>query len=126
MAKILVVEDSATDRDHLRSLLTKAGHEVLIAVSGQEGVSIAREQRPDLVFMDIVMDNMDGYNATRTMRNDPETSAIPVVIVSSKNQKADKVWAQLQGASAYVVKPCSAEDILRHVSELAYGGGTHR
>ncbi len=122
MAKVLVVEDSATDRDHLRSLLTKAGHEVMIATSGREGVAMAREGRPDLVFMDIVMDDMDGYHATRTIRDDPETGSIPVVVVSSKNQKADKVWAQLQGASAYVVKPCSAEDILRHVAELASGG----
>jgi len=121
MAKVLVVEDSATDRDHLRSLLTKAGHEVMTAASGKDGVAMAREGRPDLVFMDIVMDDMDGYHATRSIRDDPETGGIPVVIVSSKNQKADKVWAQLQGASAYVVKPCAAEEILRHVAELAGG-----
>jgi len=122
MAKVLVVEDSATDRDHLRALLTKAGHEVMVAASGQEGVGMAREHRPDLVLMDIVMDDMDGYHATRSLRDDPQTAAIPVVVVSSKNQKADKVWAQIQGASAYVVKPASAEEILKHVETLTGRG----
>ncbi|MBK1716424.1 response regulator [Thiocystis violacea] len=121
MAKLLVVEDSATDRDHLRNMLVKAGHVVITAASGREGMEIAREQRPDLIFMDIVMDDIDGYHATRSLREDPELGGVPVVIVSSKNQKADKVWAQLQGAKGYVVKPCSAEDVLRHVERLLGG-----
>lgn len=124
MAKLLVVEDSATDRDHLRNILVKAGHVVLTADSGREGMEMVRKERPDLVFMDIVMEDMDGYHATRAIREDPETGDIPVVVVSSKNQKADKMWAQLQGARGYVVKPCGAEEILRYVEQLAGGRAT--
>jgi twitching motility two-component system response regulator PilH len=123
MARLLVVEDSATERDYLRDLLVKAGHVVMTANSGREGVELARRERPDLVFMDIVMDDVDGYHATRSLKDDPQTGDIPVVVVSSKNQKADKMWAQLQGAKGYVVKPCTAEEILRHVEQLALGGG---
>lgn len=123
MAKLLVVEDSATDREYLRDLLVKAGHVVVTATSGREGVALARSERPDLVFMDIVMDDVDGYRATRFIREDPETGAIPVVVVSSKNQKADKMWAQLQGAKGYVVKPFASEEILRQIDLLLAGSG---
>ena len=118
MAKVLVVEDSATDRDYLRDLLQKAGHAVLVAASGREGVDVAHRDPPDLVFMDIVMEDGDGYHAMRSLREDPKTTHVPVVVVSSKNQKADKMWAQLQGAKGYVVKPASAESILAHVDAL--------
>jgi twitching motility two-component system response regulator PilH len=123
MAKLLIVEDSATERNHLRDLLIKAGHNVTTAGSGREGVALAQRERPDLVFMDIVMEDVDGFHATRALKEDPITEHIPVVVVSSKNQKADKMWAQLQGAKGYVVKPYSPEEILRHVDHLT-GGGT--
>ncbi|MBK1723869.1 response regulator [Thiocystis violacea] len=119
MAKLLIVDDSATERDFLRDMLVRAGHVVMTANSGREGVEVAQREHPDLVFMDIVMDDVDGYHATRTLKDDPRTDSIPVVVVSSKNQKADKMWAQLQGAKGYVVKPCRSEEILKHVDELA-------
>jgi twitching motility two-component system response regulator PilH len=123
MAKLLVVDDSATERDHLQGILAKAGHVVITAESGRLGVGLAQREHPDLVFMDIVMEDVDGYQAIRSLRADPQTEHIPVVVVSSKNQKADKMWAQLQGAKGFVVKPYSAEAILRQVEQLA-GGGT--
>ena len=118
MAKLLIVEDSATDRDYLRDLLVRAGHVVMTANSGREGLSLARSEAPDLIFMDIVMDDVDGYHATRALKDDPQTVGIPVVVVSSKNQKADKMWAQLQGAKGYLVKPATAEEVLRQVDAL--------
>ena len=123
MAKLLVVDDSATARDHLRDILVKAGHVVVTAVSGRAVVALAQGERPDLIFMDIVMEDVDGFHATRALREDPATEHIPVVVVSSKNQKADKMWAQLQGAKGFVVKPYSAEDILKQVAHLAGSGG---
>lgn len=122
MAKLLIVDDSATDREYLRELLVTAGHAVLTAASGREGLALARSERPDLIFMDIVMDDLDGYHATRTLKEDPETNAIPVVVVSSKHQKADKMWAQLQGARGYIVKPPLAEEVLRQVAALIGAG----
>lgn len=118
MARLLIVDDSVTERDYLRDMLVKAGHVVITASSGREAVEVAQREQPDLVFMDIVMDDVDGYHATRTLKENPATVAIPVVVVSSKNQKADKMWAQLQGAKGYVVKPCKAEEILQHVETL--------
>ncbi|MBK5963792.1 two-component system response regulator [Thiocystis minor] len=118
MAKLLIVEDSATDRDYLRDLLVRAGHVVMTANSGREGLSLARSEAPDLIFMDIVMDDVDGYHATRALKDDPQTVGIPVVVVSSKNQKADKMWAQLQGAKGYLVKPAAAEEVLRQIDAL--------
>lgn len=122
MAKVLVVDDSATERDHLRDMLIRAGHVVITATSGRQGTALAQSERPDLVFMDIVMEDLDGFHATRSLREDPGTQGIPVVVVSSRNQKADKMWAQLQGAKGYVVKPYSAEEILGHVDRLTGSG----
>jgi twitching motility two-component system response regulator PilH len=122
MAKLLVVDDSATERNHLRDMLIRAGHVVITATSGRQAMALAQSEHPDLVFMDIVMEDLDGFHATRSLREDPDTGGIPVVVVSSKNQKADKMWAQLQGARGYVVKPFSAEEILGHVERLAGGG----
>lgn len=124
MARLLIIDDSATDREYLRDLLAKAGHIVMTAASGREGLALARSERPDLAFMDIVMDDVDGYNATRALKEDPITATIPVVIVSSKHQKADKMWAQLQGAKGYVVKPPSAAEILGQVERLAGKSGS--
>lgn len=118
MAKMLIVDDSAAEREHLRALLTRAGHVVVTAVSGAEALPLARAERPDLIFMDIVMDDMDGFRATRTLKEEEGTHQIPVVVVSSKNQKADKLWAQLQGAKAYVVKPYAAADIERAIEQV--------
>lgn len=123
MAKLLVVDDSAPEREHLRDLLVKAGHTVVTAVSGREVVALAATERPDLIFMDIVMNDVDGFQATRALREDTATDRIPVVVVSSKNQKADKLWAQLQGAKGYVVKPYSAEDILKQVAQFTGAAG---
>ncbi len=122
MAKLLVVDDSATERDHLRDVLIKAGHSVATAVSGREVVARAQSEHPDLIFMDIVMEDVDGFHATRALREDPTTERIPVVVVSSKNQKADKMWAQLQGAKGYVVKPYADAEILNYINQLVAGG----
>jgi twitching motility two-component system response regulator PilH len=124
MAKLLVVEDSATERDHLREILLKAGHVVMTAESGRQGVALARSEQPDLIVMDIVMADVDGFHATRAIKEDPVTAPIPVVVVSSKNQKADKMWAQLQGAKGYIVKPYAPEQILHAVGQLLGTGGS--
>lgn len=121
MARLLIVDDSATDRDYLQDILVKAGHVVMTASSGHQAVEVAQREQPDVVFMDIVMEDGDGYHATRALKDDPKTGSIPVVVVSSKNQKADKLWAQLQGAKGYLVKPCTSEQVLKHVDELTAG-----
>ncbi len=118
MSKILVVDDSATEQNYLAGILENAEHHVIRASSGQEAVARSLSDRPDLIFMDVVMEDMDGFNATREILERDETRDIPVVMVTSKNQKADKVWAQMQGAKGYIVKPYSKEDVLEQLRNL--------
>jgi len=117
-AKILVVEDDSVQQLHICKLLSQTGAEVIVASNGNEGMQKAQEEKPDLIFMDVVMPEVDGFAACRQITQDAATKDIPVVIVSSKNQEADKVWAQLQGAKAVIGKPYEDEEILNKVKEL--------
>ncbi|MEX2516552.1 MAG: response regulator [Gammaproteobacteria bacterium] len=116
--KILIVDDSSTDRSNLANIVSAVGCTVLTASNGREAVTIAKQERPDIIFMDIVMDEMDGYEATRTLTNDSETKAIPVVFVSSKRQKADRVWAKMQGGKDLVSKPYTAQQIMDQIKSI--------
>ncbi|MGB0468652.1 MAG: response regulator [Pontibacterium sp.] len=116
--KILVVEDDAVQQQRICTLLSSVDAEIVLASDGKQGVLKAQEEKPDLIFMDVVMPEVDGFAACRQITSDAATKDIPVVIVSSKNQEADKVWAQLQGATAVVGKPYQDEEILEQVSTL--------
>ena len=122
MALILIVDDSPTEVHQMRQILEAAGFEVATAGDGDEAIRKARELRPNLILMDIVMPGMDGFRATRELRNDPKTSAIPVIMVSSKNQESDMVWGMRQGAVDYIVKPVSAAQ-LRKKAQAALPAG---
>jgi twitching motility two-component system response regulator PilH len=74
-------------------------HQVLKAENGADGVALARQEKPDAVLMDIVMPGLNGFQATRQLTKDPETSAIPVIIITTKDQETDKVWGTRQGAA---------------------------
>lgn len=113
--KILIVEDDPVQQQRLREILQVTGAEILVGSNGQQGIALAEEQKPDLVFMDIVMPEVDGFSACRQITSGPQTKGIPVIIVSSKHQDADRVWAQLQGASAVVAKPYTEQEILDQV-----------
>lgn len=113
--KVLVVDDSPTDRSNLEKILADAGCMVITAANGKEALQKAKQEKPDIIFMDIVMDEMDGYEATRTLTNDSETRSIPVVFVSSKRQKADRVWARMQGGKDLISKPFTAEQIMNQL-----------
>lgn len=115
---ILVVDDSHAERVKLETLLSEAGYQVLTCASGQEAVEMANEQSPDLIFLDIVMEGMDGFQTCRRLKELDDTKDIPVVMVSSKNQKVDMRWATKQGAAAYVTKPYTPDDIQSQLAEL--------
>ncbi len=117
--KILVVEDDPAQQQHLRDILKATGAQVLAGSNGEEGIALAEKESPDLIFMDIVMPGVDGFSACRQITNSAKTKGIPVVIVSSKHQEADKVWAQLQGASAVVAKPYTDQEILDQVAQYS-------
>jgi len=112
MPLILIVDDSPTEVHVMQRALEKHGYQTAVAGDGAEGVRLAREIHPDLIFMDIVMPGMNGYQATRTLTNDPSTSAIPIVMVTSKGQETDKIWGLRQGAIDYMVKPVSSADLV--------------
>ncbi len=88
-SKILVVGDSPADLQNIKSIVANAGHTVSTASSGKEAVLKAKEMHPDMIFMDVVMENTDGFEACREIISDRDTKNIPVVFVSSKCQKAD-------------------------------------
>jgi twitching motility two-component system response regulator PilH len=118
MALILIADDSPTEVYVLQKMLEKNGHDVLVAEDGEQAVAITHEQQPALVLMDVVMPNLNGFQATRKLSKDPETSHIPIVIVSSKNQETDKMWGLRQGARGYLGKPVTEEDLMSQINEL--------
>lgn len=109
--KVLSIEDSLVDQAHIKSILVQMGFSVVTAGSGAEGVAKAKSEKPEIIFLDVVMDGMDGYEACRVLRESPETKDIPVVFVTSKGQKVDKVWGQLQGGKGHVHKPATLENV---------------
>lgn len=118
VSKVLVVDDSLADRNHLESLLTQAGYSVVTVNDGSHAVDAVKKHRIEAVLMDVNMPGMDGFAATRALKNDAETKDVPVIMVTAKDQKADKAWGQMLGAKGYVTKPYTNEDVLAQVRAL--------
>jgi twitching motility two-component system response regulator PilH len=115
---ILIVDDSPTDRQFLSDLLAKNGYQVVTAQNAEEAVAKAKQLRPDLVLMDVVMPGESGFQATRTLSKDEATKQIPVIICTSKGQDTDKAWGMKQGARDYIVKPVKGPELLAKISAL--------
>ena len=118
MARIMVVDDSPTDVQNLKAVLTKAGHSVIESPSGQDCIARVKKEKPEVVIMDVVMPGVNGFQATRTLSKDPETAHIPVLVVSSKNQETDRVWALRQGAREYITKPVNEPDLIAKIQAV--------
>lgn len=118
MARILVVDDSPTQQANLVRIVSAHGHETIVAENGTQGVEVAKAELPDLVLMDVVMPELNGFQACRKITKSPETSHIPVILVTTKDQPTDKVWGERQGASAYIVKPPNEAELIAKVNEL--------
>lgn len=119
MARILIVDDSPSQLLGIQRIVEKLGHEILTATDGAAGVEVAKAQLPDLVLMDVVMPNLNGFQATRTLARDATTKHIPVILVTTKDQDTDRMWGMRQGAKAYITKPFS-EDELSEVLERVF------
>lgn len=117
MARVLIIDDSPTETYKLTSMLEKSGHVVLTADNGEAGIALARKELPDLVLMDIVMPGLNGFQATRQLAKLPETSHIPVIIVTTKDQETDRVWGMRQGAKAYLTKPIQSDVLMSAMAE---------
>jgi len=118
MAKILIVDDSPTETYKLTGMLEKNGHSVITAGNGEEGVATAKVELPDLVLMDIVMPGLNGFQATRQLSKAPQTTHIPVVIVTTKDQETDRVWGMRQGAKAYLTKPIDEKQLIATLAKF--------
>ncbi|VAW56309.1 twitching motility protein PilH [hydrothermal vent metagenome] len=118
MAKILIVDDSPTQIEVLKKILIKHGHESIIANDGDEAVKTAHEIHPDLILMDVVMPGLNGFQATRLITKTEDTMHIPVIMLSSKDQETDKVWAERQGASGYLIKPAPEKELMELIDKL--------
>ena len=116
--KILVIDDSPTERHVLVEILNKGGYDIITAESGEEGIEKARAEQPDLILMDVVMPGCNGFEATRRLGASPSTAKIPVVFLSSKDQIVDRQWGLRQGAKAYLTKPVQETDLLQTMQRV--------
>ncbi|MGY0798462.1 response regulator [Lysobacter sp. A286] len=121
MARILIVDDSPSQLMGIRRIVEKLGHEALTAEDGAAGVAAAKQELPDLVLMDVVMPNLNGFQATRAICRDVDTKHIPVILVTTKDQQTDRVWGMRQGAKAYITKPFSEADLAEVLGQLLPG-----
>ena len=118
MARILIVDDSPSQLMGMKRIVEKLGHECLSAEDGAAGVEVAKAEKPDLILMDVVMPDMDGFQATRIITRDEETKDIPVILCTSKNLETDRIWGVRQGAKDYVLKPVDEKDLLAKITAL--------
>ncbi len=118
LKNILIADDSATDRKNLSLTLQKFGLNVTAVNSGNEVTIKAEEIKPDAIFLDVIMEDGDGYHACRTLKRNDVTSDIPIIIVSSKSNRVDKMWAKKLGADAYVTKPFTDDDLRKALEDI--------
>ncbi|WP_449427677.1 response regulator [Rhodanobacter umsongensis] len=118
MATILIIDDSPTDVRVFTTLLERAGHQVVAVGTAEEGIERARAELPDLVIMDVIMPGMNGFQATRTLSRDPVTSAVPIVMITTKSMETDRVWGLRQGARAFITKPVNEKELLACINDL--------
>ncbi len=121
MSKVLVVEDSPTQREIIIDLLKGSGLTVTVANDGVEAMEQIQLCCPDIVVMDVVMPKMNGYELCRRLKTDPKTQNIRVVMCSTKGEEFDRYWGIKQGADAYIVKPFQSKEFLGTVKQLLRG-----
>ncbi len=116
--KVLVVDDSATDLKNLEQICSGAGYSVITASCGTEAVAKAKSEMPDAVLLDVIMNDMNGFQVCRAITSDAATKDIAVVLVSGKSEKTDRIWGEQQGAKGYISKPYTPEQILEQLQRL--------
>lgn len=114
---ILIVEDEPRNRKLFRDLLQLKGYATLEATNGKQGVKIAREKKPDLILMDILMPVMDGLEATRILKTDAETKDIPIIALTSYAMKGDEERIRQAGCDEYITKPIDTREFVKKITE---------
>jgi CheY-like chemotaxis protein len=124
MHRILLVEDNEFNRDMLQRRLTRSGMTVLLAVDGQQGVEVARSEAPDLVLMDMSLPRLDGWDATRLLKSDPATQAIPVIALTAHAMSGDREKALAAGCDEFATKPVDLPSLLETIRKFLRSGVT--
>ncbi|GAB4419928.1 MAG: response regulator [Thermodesulfovibrionales bacterium] len=117
MAKILIAEDSPTDIQYIKSILADTGHDLSVAMDGEEAERMAKNEPYDLIILDVIMPKKNGFQVCREIKKDERLKGIPVIMLTSKDQPSDKLWGEKQGADEYLTKPCEPIDLLLAVKK---------
>jgi CheY-like chemotaxis protein len=116
--RILAVDDEPHILKLVAFSLKSGGYEVLEAADGLSAISIARAEQPDLILMDVMMPALDGYEACRRLKADPETAQIPVIMLTAKTQAAEHKTGEAAGAEGYINKPFTPKDLVAQMREF--------
>ncbi len=118
MSKILIVEDNEMNRDMLSRRLMRKGFEIVMAEDGQKGVDMSKSENPDLILMDLSLPVMDGWEATSTIKADPDTNSIPIIVLTAHAMAGDREKALGAGADEYDTKPIEFKRLLGKIKEF--------
>ena len=121
MSKILLIEDNEANRDALSRHLKRRGYEVVMAVDGQQGIAMARSEAPALILMDMSLPVLDGWEATRQLKADPQTGSIPVIALTAHAMAGDRDKALEVGCDDYDTKPVEFPRLLAKIQALLAG-----
>jgi twitching motility two-component system response regulator PilH len=117
---VLIVDDSSTIRFVMSKMLWESGYKVVEATNGREGIDMALEHSPDLIFMDVVMPGINGFQATRMLRKNNNTQEIPIIIISGNKQAVEQFWAGKIGANDYMEKPFDRGEFFQRLEKVLY------
>jgi CheY-like chemotaxis protein len=120
MAKVMVVDDAYSELKLMESILRNAGHQVVSLIDGEALEDKVTAERPDLLLLDIVMPKRNGFELLRALKRNEQTKAMPIVLVSSKNQESDKAWGKRQGADEYLSKPFTPDQLVTMVGRFVH------
>ncbi|WP_201544472.1 response regulator [Psychrobacter immobilis] len=119
MTTVLVIDDSPSEMAKFRDMLSKNNYQVLEATNGEQGCQMAIDHLPDVILMDVVMPEMNGFQATRKITRGKTTAHIPIIImISTKNQETDRVWGKRQGAKEYITKPIDESGLVQIIRKV--------
>ena len=118
MTTVLVIDDSPSEMAKFRDMLSKNNYQVLEATTGEQGCQMAVDHLPDVILMDVVMPEMNGFQATRKITRGKTTAHIPIIMISTKNQETDRVWGKRQGAKEYITKPIDESGLVQIIRKV--------
>lgn len=118
MNTVLVVEDGLTDMEIISIYLQQAGYSVIAATSSEDAHEKLNHNKPDIIFLDVILPGKSGFEICRELKNNPNTSEIPVVFCSTKNTDVDKMWGDMLGADAYISKPVDRDELTKVLQKI--------